>query len=93
MNNGSNCAVIAQLLPFIFCYPDVAEWYRDMANAHLSFNNRAHEMIIDLIDKYNRSDEHANHPEYAAGMMAVWQDLHNDLVADNARVRAIVDSF
>lgn len=74
-------------------YPDVAEWYRMMAAEHLSYNERAHELVTDLIDKYKHSDTHAEHPEYAAGMMAVWQDQHNDIVADNARVRAMIDTF
>lgn len=74
-------------------HPDEAEWYRDMAAEHLRFNDRAHSLIADLIDRYKHSDAHVEHPEYSAGMMAVWQEQHADLVKDSARVKAMVDSF
>ena len=74
-------------------YPVEAEWYRDMARAHLEFNRNAHALISDRITEYKNSKEHAEHPEYAAGMMAVWEDKHADIVDDTARVRSMIDEF
>lgn len=74
-------------------YPAAAVWYRDMAMAHLNFNNKAHDLVTAEISKYRVSSEYAEHPEYADGMMAVWQDRHNDIVSDSAKVRAMIDNF
>lgn len=74
-------------------YPNAAMWYKEMASAHLNFNTKAHDLVSAEIAAYKASPEYAEHPEYADGMMAVWQDRHADLVADSVRVKAMVDSM
>lgn len=74
-------------------YPSVAMWYRDMAQAHINFNNAGHELVSAEIAKYRNSQHYAEHPEYADGMMAVWNDKHADLITDTARVKAMIDTF
>ena len=70
-----------------------AAWYKEMALAHLTFNTKAHELVVAQISAYKAGKDYAEHPEYADGMMAVWNDRHADLMADTARVRAMIDAF
>lgn len=74
-------------------FPQESVWYREMAQAHLGFNAKAHELVIAQINAYKAGAEYKAHPEYADGMMAVWQDRHADLTAQAARVRAMIDAF
>lgn len=74
-------------------YPQEAMWYRDMAVAHLGFNGKAHDLVALEITTYRNSDEYKEHPEYADGMQAVWADQHADLVAENARIQAMIAAF
>ena len=74
-------------------YPTEAAWYREMASAHLAFNTKAHEMVKAQIDKYKTSEHHKEHPEYADGMMAVWNDKHAEVTAWSARVKAMIDAW
>lgn len=73
--------------------PAEAAWYKEMAAAHLGFNAKAHDLIGALITAYKASEDYKNHPEYADGMMAVWTGMHADMIADTARVKAMVDTF
>jgi hypothetical protein len=65
-----------------------ADWQRDMALSHLNFNTRGHEivkrMIADIIDDA--------HP-LAAGMRAVYEDRHADIVREAAEVRSMIDNY
>lgn len=74
-------------------FPQEALWYKDMAIAHLNFNNRAHELVAAQINTYRSSQEYKDHPEYADGMMAVWNDRHADLIARSAKVKSMVDTY
>ena len=74
-------------------FPAEAAWYRDMAKAHLDFNTKAHDMVAKQIAEYRDSDAYHDHPEYADGMMAVWNDQHTDMIAKTARIRAMIDTF
>ena len=73
--------------------PTMASWYKDMAQAHIGFNTPAHALITKLIGEYKASDEYKEHPEYADGMMAVWNAVHADMVAKTAEVSAMITSF
>lgn len=74
-------------------FPAEAAWYREMASAHIAFNTKAHELVRAQIDKYKQSDSYRDHPEYADGMMAVWNDKHADMVAYASRVKGMIDAF
>lgn len=74
-------------------HPSIAVWYRDMAQAHLNFNIKAHELISSEIANYKSSKDYEEHPEYADGMLAVWRAKHADMIANTARVKAMVDSY
>lgn len=74
-------------------YPQEAMWYKDMAATHLNFNNKAHELVAAQISTYRNSVEYKDHPEYADGMMAVWNDRHADLIAKSAKVKSMIDAY
>lgn len=74
-------------------HPAEAAWYREMSLAHLNFNTKAHDLIAALITNYKKSDAYNQHPEYAEGMMAVWNAKHADLIKETARVRSMIDTF
>ena len=74
-------------------HPAMALWYKEMAIAHLNFNTKGHELVAAEITNYRNSDDYKQHPEYADGMMAVWNDKHSDLIAKTAMVKAMIDSF
>lgn len=74
-------------------HPNLASWYKEMAQAHIAFNTKGHELVSAEISVYRDSPEYAAHPEYADGMQAVWQDKHADLITYAARVKAMIDSF
>lgn len=73
--------------------PAEALWYKEMATAHLGFNVKAHDLVAAQISAYKGSDAYKAHPEYADGMMAVWQDRHAELVAKAARIKSMIDGF
>lgn len=73
--------------------PEAAAWYREMASAHLSFNQNGHNVVKKLIDAYKVSDDYKRNPTYADGMIAAWEAVHNDLIAKTAEVKAMVDGW
>lgn len=72
---------------------DAAMWFREMANAHLAFNEKGHNIVTKLINNYKMTDDYKNDPAYADGMMDVWNTIHADQVQETAEVRAMIDSF
>ena len=74
-------------------FPSEALWYKDMAQTHLNFNTKAHELVTAQINAYRASQEYKEHPEYADGMMAVWQDRHADLMKQSAKVSAMINTY
>ena len=74
-------------------HPAESMWLREMALAHLNFNARGHELVAAQIAAYKASQEYKDHPEYADGMMAVWNDKHADMMARSARVKAMIDGL
>lgn len=74
-------------------HPNIAAWYKEMASAHLNFNTKGHELVAAEIRSYRESPDYMQHPEYADGMKAVWDDKHADMIAKTAKVRAMIDTF
>lgn len=73
--------------------PEAAAWYREMANAHLGFNSKGHEVSKKLIETYKASEEYKRNPAFADGMLGAWNAIHDDLIAKTAEVKAMVDGF
>jgi len=74
-------------------HPAIAMWYKDMAAAHCTFNQKGHDLVMQEINAYKNSDEYKNHPEYADGMMAVWNDKHAEIMSKSARIKSMIDSY
>lgn len=72
---------------------DAAAWYKDMASTHLGFNAAGHSAVKKMIDTYKDGEAYKRNPEYANGMMAAWEAVHNDLIERTAEVKAIIDGF
>lgn len=72
---------------------DAAMWFREMAAAHLAFNDKGHVLVTKAINTYRMSDEYKADPSYADGMTEVWNSIHADQVQETAEVRAMIDSF
>lgn len=67
-----------------------ADWYRDMAAAHLRFNEAGHQNVTRLIDEARHKME--GHP-MMPGMLAVYEDMHAEIIKDNAEVQAMIQNY
>ena len=67
-----------------------ADWYRDMAAQHLAFNQTGHACVKRLIDeaKTKRADD-----KLMPGMLAVYEDMHGDIMRDSAEVQAMIAGY
>lgn len=67
-----------------------ADWYRDMAAQHLAFNTAGHANVKRLIDeaKSKRADD-----KLMPGMVAVYEDMHADIMRDSAEVQAMIAAY
>ena len=70
-----------------------ADWCRDMAATHLSFNQNGHELVKKLIRDYKESEAYKERPQYADGMIAVWEDRHAELMSEATEVKAMIDNY
>ena len=68
----------------------VADWYREMAAAHIGFNNTGHNVVTHLIE---HAKEHANGNAMMPGMMAVYNEIHADLKRESAEVQAMIQNY
>ena len=68
----------------------VADWYKDMAAQHLAFNQVGHANVKRLIDeaKTKRADD-----PLMPGMLAVYEDMHAEIVRENAEVQAMIAAY
>ena len=68
----------------------LADWYRDMAAQHLAFNTAGHANVKRLIDdaKAKRADD-----KLMPGMVAVYEDMHADIMRDSAEVQAMIAAY
>lgn len=73
--------------------PEAAAWYREMALAHVSFNQNGHNIAKKLIEAYKASDDYKRNPAYADGMLAAWDAIHNGLSTKTAEVKSMVEGF
>lgn len=67
-----------------------ADWYKEMAEAHLRFNTNGHATVKRLIEQIKLS--HNENP-MTSGMLAVYNDLHADLIAETAEVQAMITAY
>ena len=67
-----------------------ADWWRDMAAAHLAFNEKGHSNVARLIEQ--AKNEHENNP-VMPGMMAVYNEIHADLKREAAEVQAMISAY
>ena len=67
-----------------------ADWYKDMAAQHIAFNTAGHSNVKRLID-----DAKAKHADdkLMPGMMAVYEDMHADIMRESAEVQAMIASY
>ena len=68
----------------------VADWYRDMASAHIKFNDTGHSNVVRMIGEAKNAME--NNP-MMPGMLAVYEELHADIMAECAEVKAMIDGY
>ena len=68
----------------------VADWYKEMAAAHLAFNATGHTVVTKLID---HAKEHMHDNPMLPGMMAVYEEMHADIIAEAAEVKAMIDGY
>ena len=67
-----------------------ADWYKDMAAQHIAFNTAGHACVKRLID-----DAKAKHADdkLLPGMVAVYEDMHADIMRDSAEVQAMIAAY
>lgn len=67
-----------------------ADWYKDMAAQHMAFNTAGHANVKRLIDdaKVKRADD-----KLMPGMVAVYEDMHADIMRDSAEVQAMIAAY
>ena len=65
-----------------------ADWQREMAAQHLTFNSKGHEIVKKMIADHADS----THP-LAPGMRAMYEDMHAEIIRETAEVRAMIDSY
>ena len=68
----------------------VADWYKEMAAAHLAFNTTGHNVVTKLIE---HAKEHAHDNPMMPGMMAVYNEIHADLKKEAAEVQAMIQNY
>ena len=68
----------------------VADWYKEMAAAHLGFNTTGHNIVVKLIEQA-RTEKEGNH--MIPGMMAVYNEIHADLKREAAEVQAMIQNY
>ena len=68
----------------------VADWYKEMAAAHMAFNNNGHTNVTRVI---NDAKTKMAHDPLLPGMMAVYDDLHADIMRESAEVQAMIQNY
>lgn len=68
----------------------LADWERDMAVAHINFNNSGARMAAEHIEKARES--HAG-DDRAMGMLDVWEQWLHHVAGEMAEVKAMIDSY
>ena len=68
----------------------VADWYKEMAVAHLKFNDAGHGVVAKLISEAR--EKMSGNPLYP-GMQAAYDEMHADIVQDAAEVQAMIAAY
>lgn len=68
----------------------VADWYKEMAAAHIAFNTNGHNVVTKLIEQ---AKEHMHDNPMMPGMMAVYNEIHADLKRESAEVQAMIQNY
>lgn len=69
---------------------NVADWYRDMAAAHIGFNDKGHSNVVRLIE---HAKAHKADNPMMPGMLAVYNEIHADLKKEAAEVQAMIQNY
>ena len=67
-----------------------ADWYKMMAAAHMEFNNVGHSNVTRLIAE---ARQHMADNPMLPGMIAVYDDIHADVMKDAAEVSAMIAAY
>lgn len=67
-----------------------ADWYRQMAAAHIEFNSTGHSAVAKLITEARAKMEHN---PMLPGMLAVYDDMHAEVMKDSAEVSAMIQNY
>lgn len=68
----------------------IGDWYRDMAVKHLAFNETGHSIVVRLIKE--AEETHKANPLYA-GMVAVYNEMHAEIMAESAEVQGMISAY
>lgn len=68
----------------------VADWYKEMAAAHIGFNSNGHSVVTRLIETA-KAERNGN--PMIPGMMAVYNEIHADLKRESAEVQAMIQNY
>ena len=67
-----------------------ADWYKEMAAAHIKFNDAGHANVARMISEAKQ--KMASDP-MLPGMMVVYEDMHADIMKESAEVSAMIATF
>lgn len=67
-----------------------ADWYRDMAAAHLKFNEYGHSNVARLI---NEARTQMGDNTLIPGMLAVYEEMHADTIRETAEVQSMISTY
>lgn len=68
----------------------VADWYKEMAAAHLNFNTNGHNIVVKLIEQA-KAEKQGN--PMMPGMMAAYNEIHSSLKIESAEVQAMIQNY
>lgn len=70
--------------------PSLYDWMRNMAKAHLDFNQDGHTLIKRMIADYKMNGKNS---ELAPGMMAMFNVIHADIMKDEMELTAMLQNM
>lgn len=73
--------------------PMAASWYKEMAMAHIAFNNSGHDIVASIISSYKNSPEYNENIDYANGMIDAYKAIHEHLISRASDVQSKISLF
>lgn len=73
--------------------PEAAQWYKEMASAHINFNSNGIQTIKKRMEAFKSSEEYKRNSSYADGMIAAWEAMLTDIISRTTETKAMVDGF